>query len=94
MWRKRISMASRTKSNGRMLGENRSLDQGRPEEPEPQVMPLSDYIDKYYDGNKSRFAEDQGVTKQLVNHWIKAGYYVDDDWLCSTKKHRKLLEKQ
>jgi hypothetical protein len=52
-------------------------------------MPLIDYINLHYDGNRTRFAEAQGVKPQQVTQWIKNGFIVVDGALYS---HRRTLK--
>jgi len=46
-------------------------------------MPLSEYIDEYYGGNQTAFAEANGFnSRQHVNEMAKSGkYYVYDGML-------------
>lgn len=37
-------------------------------------MPLQEYIDKYYNGNKSEFARAMGVRRDVPARWIKEGW--------------------
>ena len=50
-------------------------------------MKLSDYIDKYHDGNKAAFARAFGVPHpQQVSPWIRAGWMVFEDRLYSPRR--------
>ncbi|TCW00409.1 hypothetical protein EDC52_101759 [Biostraticola tofi] len=49
-------------------------------------MMLTDFIDKTFGGNKAAFARHMGVDAQTVNKWVKAGWLVIDDKLCSPRR--------
>lgn len=49
-------------------------------------MKLTEYIDKYYGGNKSEFARANGVMPQQVNNWINGNYVVIDGFLYSPRR--------
>jgi hypothetical protein len=40
-------------------------------------MPLQEYIDKYYGGNKSAFARAMGVRRDVPARWIKEGWRAE-----------------
>lgn len=49
-------------------------------------MELSEYIDKYYGGNRAAFARALGVPRQRVNDWLEAGYIVYNGALYSKRR--------
>ena len=55
-------------------------------------MKLTEYIDKYYGGNKSDFARANDVNPQQVTKWINGNYVVIDGFLYSPR--RELVPKE
>lgn len=49
-------------------------------------MKLTEYIEKYYGGNKSEFARSNGVLPQQVNTWLKMECIVIDGKLYSPRR--------
>lgn len=52
-------------------------------------MKLADYIDLYYGGVQTRFADSQGVLPQQVTQWIRKGFVVVDHVLYSPRRELK-----
>lgn len=55
-------------------------------------MKLTEYIDKYFEGNKSEFARSEGVIPQQVHKWIAMECIVVEGVLYSPR--RELKEKE
>ncbi|MGG8042492.1 helix-turn-helix domain-containing protein [Klebsiella aerogenes] len=55
-------------------------------------MKLTEYIDKYYGGNKSEFARENGVMPQQVNNWVNGDYIVIAGVLYSPRRELKAKE--
>lgn len=55
-------------------------------------MKLTEYIEKYYDGNKSAFARANEVLPQQVNNWINGDYVVVNNVLCSPRRDLAPIE--
>lgn len=49
-------------------------------------MKISDYIEKYYAGNKSEFARAVGVRRDVPRRWIDDGWIVIDNKLYSPQR--------
>lgn len=52
-------------------------------------MPLLEYIEKHYGGNRSDFARACGVSRAQVNQWLKAEYIAHNGRLYSPKGKEK-----
>ena len=50
---------------------------------------LKQHIDRLYAGNKARFAEEQGVSRQQVNNMMKLPFIVIDGGLYLFRKELK-----
>lgn len=55
-------------------------------------MKLTEYIDKYFDGNKSEFARSEGVKQPQVHQWIDKDFIVIDGVLYSPRRELKERE--
>lgn len=55
-------------------------------------MKLTEYIEKYYSGNKAEFARDNDVIPQHVTKWVKGGYIVVDGIIYSPRREVKAKE--
>ncbi|HDS8282018.1 TPA: hypothetical protein RKY22_004915 [Klebsiella michiganensis] len=49
-------------------------------------MPLQEYIDKYYGGNKSAFARAMGVRRDVPARWIKEGWRAEGNFLYAPQR--------
>lgn len=49
-------------------------------------MPLEEYIQKYFEGNKSAFASHCGVKPQQITQWINKGFIVVEHQLYSPRR--------
>ena len=54
---------------------------------------LSKYIADHYGGNKALFAKEVGKSKQLIGHYVSAGYCIEDGKLVSPSKEILKLPK-
>lgn len=52
-------------------------------------MDLIDYIAKHHGGNQSAFARSQGVVRQQVTKWLRAGWVVHNGRLYSPMRELK-----
>lgn len=52
------------------------------------AIPLAEYIDQHYDGNKAAFATAHGLLRQNVNKMIAAGFVMINDELYRPKGER------
>ena len=52
-------------------------------------IPLSEYIETEYKGNKAEFARDFGMMPQNVNHFISKTYFVIDGVLWKKSKYQQ-----
>lgn len=50
-------------------------------------MPLTEYINLHFSGNKSEFARHMGVTRQAVNKWIDGGWIIENKKLYSPQRN-------
>ena len=55
-------------------------------------MKLTEYIEKYFDGNKAAFAKSEGVLAPQVHQWIDKGFIVIDGVLYSPRRELKVKE--
>lgn len=57
-----------------------------------EVISLTEYIQRHFDGSQVDFAAKQGVAKQQVTQWISKDFLVIDDVLYSARRelNRKL----
>lgn len=55
-------------------------------------MNLTDYIEKYFGGNKSEFARTEGVTPNYVHKWIAMECIVIDGKLYSPRRELKVKD--
>lgn len=55
-------------------------------------MQLIDYINSFYDGNKSSFARANGVPPQRVNEWLNGDFIVVDGKLYSYRRDLSPIE--
>lgn len=50
-------------------------------------MNLTDYINKYHNGNKAAFAAAHDVLPQQVTKWVNRGFIVVDGYLYSQRRY-------
>lgn len=50
------------------------------------MMTLLEYINKYFEGNKAAFAEQQSVKPQQITQWINKGFIVVEHTLYSPRR--------
>ncbi len=51
-----------------------------------RIKTLSDFIAENFNGNQSAFARANGVQRAQITQWLKAGYIVVDDKLCTVRR--------
>jgi len=60
-------------------------------------MKLSEYINKFYDGNISHFADDNSYYRQNVRPMLKKGFYhvirIDSKLMCIMAKSQLRVDK-
>ncbi|EIV2274743.1 TPA: hypothetical protein ACHVWS_005256 [Klebsiella pneumoniae] len=49
-------------------------------------MTIDDYVDYYFNGNKSAFARHMEVNPQQVTKWVNDGWVVDNHTLYSPRR--------
>ena len=54
-----------------------------------KTMSLTEYIDKYFEGNQSAFAQDEGVHRQQITKWINGEFIVVGHELYSPRREFK-----
>lgn len=55
-------------------------------------MKLTEYIEKYFEGNKSEFARSEGVDQSQIHQWIGKGFIVVDGVMYSPRRELKVKE--
>lgn len=55
-------------------------------------MELAEYIEKYFNGNKSAFARHEGVDPSQVHQWIKMGCIVLNGKMYSPRRDMNPIE--
>ncbi|CAI1770580.1 Uncharacterised protein [Serratia quinivorans] len=55
-------------------------------------MKLTEYIEKYFNGNKSEFARSEGVNQSQVHQWIGKDFIVVDGVMYSPRRDLKPRE--